>query len=94
MNLRTLRYFVAVVDAGSLTAASLAIPIAQPALTRHIKQLEAELDQRLFHRTGRTLTLTEAGQVALAYADSIIATGNELVEVLRSLMARWSLRDG
>ena len=40
MNLRTLRYFVAIADAGSLTAAAAAVSVAQPALTRQLRELE------------------------------------------------------
>jgi LysR family nitrogen assimilation transcriptional regulator len=42
LHLRTLRNFIAVADAGSLTAAAVAIPIAQPALTRQLRELERD----------------------------------------------------
>lgn len=61
MNLRTLRYFVAIADAGSLSAAALAIPIAQPALTRQLRDLEADLGVQLFTRLPRGVRLTQAG---------------------------------
>ena len=83
LNFHHLRYFWAVAKDGNLTRAARQLHVSQSALSVQIKQLEADLGQRLFQRTGRTLTLTESGQVALAYADSIFATGNELVEVLR-----------
>ena len=50
MNLRTLRYFIAIADAGSLTAAAAAIPIAQPALTRQMRELETEMGVQLLQR--------------------------------------------
>jgi LysR family transcriptional activator of nhaA len=83
LNFHHLRYFWAVAKDGNLTRAARQLHVSQSALSVQIKQLESDLGQRLFQRTGRTLTLTESGQVALAYADSIFATGNELVEVLR-----------
>jgi len=46
MNLRALRYFVAIADAGSLTAAAAAISVAQPALTRQLRELEADLGRQ------------------------------------------------
>jgi LysR family transcriptional activator of nhaA len=68
---------------GNLTRAARELHVSQSALSAQIKQLEADLGQQLFLRTGRTLVLTEAGQVALSYADNIFASGNELIEVLR-----------
>lgn len=47
MNLRTLKYFVAIADAGSLTAAAAAIPLAQPALTRQLRELEVDVGVQL-----------------------------------------------
>ena len=57
--------------------------MSQSALSNQIKQVEQQLGQRLFRRTGRTLTLTEAGQLAFAHAETIFAAGNELVALLR-----------
>ena len=53
MNLKTLRYFIAVADSGSLTAAAAAIPIAQPALTRQMRDLEEEMGVQLLQRLPR-----------------------------------------
>ncbi len=86
LNFHHLRYFWAVAKEGNLTRAARQLHVSQSALSAQIKQLEAQLGQPLFQRTGRTLTLTEAGQVTLAYADSIFDTGNELLEVLRGGM--------
>jgi LysR family transcriptional activator of nhaA len=83
LNFHHLRYFWAVAKEGNLTRAARQLHVSQSALSAQIRQLEADLGQRLFHRTGRTLTLTEAGQVALSYADEIFASGNEMLEVLR-----------
>ena len=83
LNFHHLRYFWAVAKEGNLTRAARQLHVAQSAMSSQIKQLEAQLGQSLFHRSGRSLTLTEAGRVAFTYADSIFATGTELVEVLR-----------
>ena len=82
LNFHHLRYFWSVAKEGNLTRAARQLHVSQSALSAQIKQLEADLGQRLFHRTGRTLTLTEAGQIALGYADGIFASGIELIEVL------------
>lgn len=84
LNFHHLRYFWAVAREGNLTRAARQMHVSQSSLSAQIKQLEADLGQPLFERTGRTLTLTEAGRVALTYADEIFAAGTELVEVLRT----------
>lgn len=61
MELRTLRYFVAVLEAGSLSRAAATLYVAQPALTAQIKKLEGELAVRLFDRSHAGITPTEAG---------------------------------
>ncbi len=83
LNFHHLRYFWAVAKEGNLTRAARQLHTSQSALSAQIKQLETELGQSLFQRTGRTLTLTEAGRLAFAYAETIFSTGNELVAVLR-----------
>jgi LysR family transcriptional activator of nhaA len=83
LNFHHLRYFWAVAKEGNLTRAARQLHVSQSALSAQIKQLEHDLGQPLFRRSGRTLVLTEAGQLALSYAEGIFASGNELVEVLR-----------
>ncbi|MDA7419051.1 LysR substrate-binding domain-containing protein [Xenophilus arseniciresistens] len=61
MDLRTLRYFIAVVEAGSLSRAAGSLYVAQPALTAQIKKLEADLDARLLQRSHVGVTPTPAG---------------------------------
>ena len=82
LNFHHLRYFWAVAKEGNLTRAAAQLHVSQSAMSAQIKQLETQLGQMLFHRTGRTLTLTEAGGLAFAYAETIFATGNELVATL------------
>lgn len=62
MDLRQAEYVVAVVDHGTFTAAAAAIPVSQPALSQAIAALERELGTPLFHRLGRRVALTPAGE--------------------------------
>ncbi|QHI98320.1 LysR family transcriptional regulator [Xylophilus rhododendri] len=73
MNLRTLRYFVAIADAGSFTAAAAAVAIAQPALTRQLRDLEADLGVQLFQRGARGVRLTPAGATLYESARRMLA---------------------
>lgn len=83
MNYKHLRYFRAVAHEGRLTKAAEALNLSQSALSTQIRQLEAQLGHDLFERQGRTLVLTEAGRVALDYADMIFAAGDELESTLK-----------
>jgi LysR family transcriptional activator of nhaA len=84
MNYKHLRYFRAVAHEGKLTKAAETLNLSQSALSTQIRQLEAQLGHDLFERQGRTLVLTEAGRVALDYADMIFAAGDELESTLKS----------
>src|SRR5437899_10477364 len=68
MELRSIQYFVQVADEGSITRTADKIGIAQPALTRHIKQLEAELRTQLLMRLPRGVRLTTSGRDCLEHA--------------------------
>lgn len=96
MNYKHLRYFRAVAHEGRLTRAAERLNLSQSALSTQIRQLESQLGHALFERTGRTLALTEAGRVALDYADAIFTTGDELEATLKggAGAARRSLRVG
>lgn len=72
MNLRRLKYFVKVVDVGSLTQAADTLHIAQPALSQQIATLEGEFNQQLLVRTKRGVTLTEAGKILYRHAQIIL----------------------
>lgn len=82
MNLRTLRYFIAIVDAGSLTAAAAAIPIAQPALTRQLRDLEHEMGTQLLQRLPRGVRPTPAGVTFYESAQRMLAEATRLSQQL------------
>ncbi|MGC8117685.1 LysR family transcriptional regulator [Metapseudomonas otitidis] len=72
ISLRQLRYFVEIVDAGSLSRAAERLFIAQSALSRQLRELEDELDTELLLRGPRQVTLTEAGQAFLPRARRLL----------------------
>ena len=70
--------------------------VSQSALSAQIKSLEEDLGHQLFAREGRALKLTEAGRLALSYAETIFSTGSELTALLRDgqFRRRQSIRIG
>ncbi len=85
MELRHLRYFVAVGEALSFTKAAENLRLAQPSLTRQIKDLEDELGVRLLNRTKRQIVLTGEGRSFLADARRVLAHSAEIVESVQRL---------
>ncbi len=83
LNYHHLHYFWAVAKDGNLTRTAAHLHVSQSALSAQIKSLEDDLGHRLFDRLGRSLQLTEAGRLALSYAETIFATGNELSALLK-----------
>ncbi|WP_158167236.1 LysR family transcriptional regulator [Mycolicibacterium smegmatis] len=77
-DLRRLRQFVAVADAGSVTAAAAALHLSQQALSSSIQQLEKQLGATLFHREGRRLRLTRAGEVLLVEGRPLLAAAHTI----------------
>lgn len=71
MNLKQLQYFIAVVEEKQITAAAKKLNIAQPPLSYQLKQLEAELETKLFTRTAHGIVLTDAGMMLEKYARKI-----------------------
>jgi LysR family nitrogen assimilation transcriptional regulator len=72
MNIRRLRYFLKIIDVGSLTGAAEVLHIAQPALSQQLSTLEAEFRQRLVIRSKQGVTPTTAGLVLYRHAQTIL----------------------
>lgn len=84
LNYNHLRYFWIVAKEGHLTRAAESLNLSQSALSTQIKKLEESLGHALFERRGRSLALTEAGQIALDHSEAIFATGDEMIGRLRN----------
>jgi len=72
MELRQLRYFVAIVDHGSLSRAARVLHIVQPALTQQLQLLEQELGAQLLHRSAQGMLATDAGKLFYEHAQAIL----------------------
>ena len=83
LNYNHFRYFWAIAHEGSLTAAARRLNLSQSALSVQVQKLEQQLGHALFDRVGRRLVLTEAGRIALDYADTVFKAGNELLSTLQ-----------
>jgi LysR family cyn operon transcriptional activator len=87
MELRHLRYFVAVAEAGSVLRAAAHLGLTQPALSRQIRDLEAELGVRLFDRVGRRIQITGEGVDLLRRSRDLLVGAEALTDRARALLA-------
>ncbi len=78
LNYHHLRYFWLAAREGGVSAAAVAAGVGQPVVSGQIRLLEKRLKVRLFERSGRGVTLTEAGRTVFQYADDIFRLGGEL----------------
>ena len=85
MDLRSLRYFVTVVEELNITRAAEKLNMSQPPLSNQMKGLEEELGTQLFIRGKRHLTLTEAGAVLYRRAQQLLELSEQTQEEIRSL---------
>lgn len=84
LDLRQLQFFVAVAECGSVSLAASRLNIAQPALSRQIRQLERELGTELMVRHRRGVTLTEAGLILADQARELLGHERRALEAVRS----------
>jgi LysR family transcriptional regulator, benzoate and cis,cis-muconate-responsive activator of ben and cat genes len=83
MEIKHLRYFVAVAEEKNFTRAAERLNMAQPPLSRQIQQFEETLSVRLFERTSRSLKLTETGKFLYSHAVRLLAQTDELESMTR-----------
>jgi DNA-binding transcriptional LysR family regulator len=94
MELRQLRYFVAVAEQGNISRAAQKIFLTQPALSRQIKALEEDLGQPLPERQAHSIRLTGAGEILLHEARDLLSRADQLVERIRLTGSGPRLRVG
>src|SRR5512139_1295543 len=94
MELRQLRYFVAVAEDGNISRAAKRIFLTQPALSRQIKALEDEIGQCLLERRAHSVRLTPVGEVLLHEARELLQRAEQVVERVRAAGSGVRLRVG
>ncbi|MFN7702814.1 MAG: transcriptional activator NhaR [Deltaproteobacteria bacterium] len=83
LNYHHLLYFFVVAREGTIAKACEILRLTQPTISAQLKSLEDALGEKLFERSGRTLALTETGQIVFAYAQEIFGLGRELQDTLK-----------
>ena len=83
LNYHHLLYFWTVAREGSISRACEQLHVAQPTISSQLRKLEKSVGDQLFKCVGRTLVITETGQLVLRYADEIVSLGQELTDVLQ-----------
>jgi LysR family nitrogen assimilation transcriptional regulator len=88
LDLRRLRYFRAIAESGSFSAAARALHIAQPALSHHMRELERDFGGKLLERSRRGVRMTEAGQLLLERSRTILDEVAQTEEAMRQFRRR------
>lgn len=83
LNYHHLLYFWTVVSEGGIAAAGRKLGVSRSSISVQLKSLEGFVGSPLFSRRGRSLELTETGELVRSYAEDIFQTGNELVDAIR-----------
>ena len=78
LNYNHLRYFWVIAQEGGLARAAQRLNVAPSALSVQLQKLEQQLGHRLFDRAGKRLALTEAGRIALDYANTVFQAGSSI----------------
>ena len=92
LNYKHLHYFWVVAQEGSITRAAERLDVAVQTISGQLSLLERQLGKALFNSQGRGLVLSEAGRVALGYADQIFQLGDALVDAVQSSDSESTLR--
>lgn len=92
LNYHHLRYFWTVAKEGSLRRASEKLKVSQPAMSTQIQQLGVALGGNLFRPSGRSLVMTEFGQMIYGYAEEIFTLGSEILRATKQAPGTRSLR--
>ena len=82
INLNTLKYFYEIASAKNITKASENLNVSQPALTKALKQLESDLNTKLFTRSKKGVVLTEAGEILYDYTKTTLANLSSTLNVI------------
>ena len=85
MELRHLRYFIAVAEEENVSRAALKLHVSQPALSRQIRDLEEELGFLLLERSAKSVRLTEAGRAFLIEARAVLQRAEDAVNAARAI---------
>ena len=85
MELRHLRYFIAVAEAENVSRAALKLHVSQPALSRQVRDLEEELGFPLLERSAKSVRLTEAGRAFLPEAHAVLRRAEDAVKAARAV---------
>lgn len=92
LNYHHLLYFWMVAKEGGISRASEKLHLAQPTLSSQIRKLEKAIGAKLFDRVGRSMVLTDTGQMVFRYADEIFTLGRELTDALQGVPGRDSVQ--